>query len=58
MGMLVLNCFLFYNYLIFMHMNGRLLDIYMRLTGTEEGFLPGDNELSLKHMKWIYYKAK
>jgi hypothetical protein len=32
-GITVINIFIFYNYMIFIHMNGRILDLYKRLNG-------------------------
>lgn len=32
-GVTVFNIFLFYNYMIFIHQNGRILDLYKRLNG-------------------------
>jgi hypothetical protein len=46
----------FYNYIIFHHHDGRLQDIYVRLIGIEKAFfIPGDNEMSLKHLLWAYH---
>ena len=50
-GLTVINAFIFYNYMIFVHMNGRILDLYMRLSGTMKSFfMPHDNEVSLKYV--------
>ncbi len=47
----VLNGFLFYNYMIFIHMNGRILDLYKRLSGSMKSFfIPHDNEVPLKYV--------
>jgi hypothetical protein len=55
----VLNGFLFYNYMIFIHMNGRILDLYKRLSGSMKSFfLPHDNEVSLKYVQWVVERAK
>jgi len=32
-GITILNVFIFYNYMIFIHQNGRILDLYKRLNG-------------------------
>ena len=50
--------FLMYNYLVFVHMNGRLIDVYTRLTGPEEGFfIPHDSEVSIRYLNWVCFKA-
>jgi len=55
----LINCLFFYNYLIFIHMNGRLLDTYVRLSGGINSFIvPEDNELSIRYLKWVYQNAK
>jgi hypothetical protein len=55
----VLNGFLFYNYMIFIHMNGRILDLYKRLSGSMKSFfIPHDNEVSLKYVQWVLERAK
>ena len=51
--------FLFYNYFLFLHMNGRLLDIYMRLNGPENHFFtPHDEEISKRYLEWVCFKAR
>eukprot|EP00826_Nyctotherus_ovalis_P020637 TRINITY_DN1649_c0_g4_i5.p1 TRINITY_DN1649_c0_g4~~TRINITY_DN1649_c0_g4_i5.p1 ORF type:complete len:234 (-),score=68.94 TRINITY_DN1649_c0_g4_i5:93-794(-) len=58
-GLIVLNCFIFYSYIVFLHMNGRLLDIYSRVTADEEHFfMPHDNEISLRALQQILDKVK
>ena len=58
-GMIVLNSFIFYNYMIFVHMNGRILDLYKRLSGSMKSFfIPHDNEVSLKYVQWVVERAK
>jgi hypothetical protein len=58
-GITILNIFIFYNYMIFIHQNGRILDLYKRLNGRfyflnigsiALFFLPNDNEISLKNL--------
>ena len=54
-----LNAFIFYNYMIFVHMNGRILDLYKRLSGSMKSFfIPHDNEISLKYIQWVVERAK
>lgn len=53
-----LNFFLMYYYLIFVHMGGRVIDIYQRLSGNvQHFFMPHDNEVSLNYLKWVCAKA-
>jgi hypothetical protein len=55
---IVVNVLIFYNYIIYLHLNGRLQDIYARLQGDPKVFfLPHDNEISLRHLLWCYYTA-
>ena len=55
---IVLNLLIFYNYVVFLHLNGRMQDIYIRLLGDPRVFFcPNDNELSLRHLLWCYYTA-
>lgn len=50
-GMTIFNGFLFYYYMIFVHMDGRILDLYKRMSGTRKTFfIPHDNEVSLKYL--------
>ena len=52
----ILNLLIFYNYIIFHHMDARLQDIYVRLQGNPKAyFIPFDNEISLKHLLWAYH---
>ncbi len=58
-ALLVLNAFIFYNYLVFLHMEGRLIDIYTRVTAeTSQFFIPLDNEVSSRYLFWVITKAK
>lgn len=52
--LLFINCSILYYYLIFVHMGGRVIDIYLRLSGNvNHFFLPHDDEVSLNYLKWI-----
>lgn len=52
MAMLILNFFIFYNYIAFVHCDARLSDIYLRISGIGRGYhCPLDNEVS-----WAYLK--
>lgn len=58
-GMMGLSAFCFYNYFLYVHMNGRLLDIYLRINGPETSFfIPHDGEISKRYLDWICYKAR
>ena len=58
-GMMTLNASIFYQYMIFIHMNGRILDLYKRLSGSMKSFfVPHDNEVSLKYVQWVVERAK
>lgn len=40
-------------------MNGRILDLYKRLSGSIKNFfIPHDNEISLNYLKWVIKRAK
>ena len=40
-------------------MNGRILDLYKRLSGSMKSFfIPHDNEVSLKYVQWVLEKVK
>jgi hypothetical protein len=55
----VVSCFLVYNYLITLHFNGRMLDLYHRITGDDSNFyFPQDFEISLKVFRHILDTAK
>lgn len=56
--LLFINASLLYYYLIFVHMGGRVIDIYHRLSGNvNHFFLPHDDEISLSYLKWVCAKA-
>ena len=51
--------FLWYRYMIGFYMNGRVLDLYRRLSGQYKAFfIPIDNEVSLNYLKWVITRAK
>jgi hypothetical protein len=57
--MLIMSLLAFYTYLNFLHMNGRMLDVYYRLNGDESKFfLPHDMEISLRVLRYILARAK
>ena len=58
-GLIGFCSFVFYNYFLFFHMNGRLLDIYMRLNAQDNRFfIPHDGEISKRYLEWVCYKAR
>ena len=51
--------FLWYRYMIGYYMNGRIIDLYRRLSGQYKAFfIPIDNEVSLNYLKWVITRAK
>lgn len=58
-GMIVVNSLVFYQYMIFIHQNGRILDLYKRLSGSMKSFfIPHDTEVSLKYIQWVVERAR
>ena len=53
--MLITNIFIFYNYIVFVHNDARIHDIYMRISGLGKGYhIPFDNEISWNYLKQTY----
>lgn len=51
---LVFNGGLFYQYMVYTHMNGRVIDLYKRQSGSLRAFfVPHDNEVSFKYLQWV-----
>lgn len=51
-AMLLVNIFVFYNYIVFVHNDARIHDIYMRISGLGKGYhIPFDNEISWNYLK-------
>lgn len=49
----------FYRFMVFRFMNGRILDLYRRLSGTYKSFfVPHDAEVSLKYLQWVIERAR
>lgn len=56
---MVVCMFLLYQYLLFLHANGRILDLYSRIHGDDGNFfIPQDFELSLRTLRWIITKER
>lgn len=48
---------IFYRYMLFRFMDGRILDLYRRLAGNYKAFfVPQDNEVSAKYLQWVITK--
>eukprot|EP00003_Mantamonas_plastica_P012823 TRINITY_DN2278_c0_g1_i5.p1 TRINITY_DN2278_c0_g1~~TRINITY_DN2278_c0_g1_i5.p1 ORF type:complete len:654 (+),score=210.49 TRINITY_DN2278_c0_g1_i5:636-2597(+) len=49
----------FYNYILSVHMNGRMLDVYYRLNMDDSRFfVPLDMEISMSHLRKIFERAE
>ena len=54
-AMVIVNFFIFYNYIAFVHCDARLSDIYLRISGIGRGYhIPLDNEVSWNYLKQTY----
>jgi hypothetical protein len=52
MALLVFNVFVYYNYIVFIHNDARISDIYLRISGKGRGYyIPLDNEISWNYLK-------
>jgi len=57
--LVVLSITFFYHYILYLHMNGRILDVHRRLHGSASSFfLPHDFEVSVRELRWILLKAR
>ena len=51
--------YLWYRFMVGVYMNGRILDLYRRLSGTVKAFfIPMDHEVSFKYLQWVVTRAK
>ena len=51
--------YFWYRFMIGVYMNGRILDLYRRLSGTFKAFfIPMDHEVSIKYLQWVITRAK
>lgn len=56
--LMLVSMLIFYAYLLYLHMEGRMLDNYTRLTAPEFHFyIPYDNEVSLQYLKSAISRA-
>jgi len=54
-----LTCYIFYRWMVAYYMNGRVLDLYRRLSSDQISFfVPFDNEVSLKYLQWVILRTK
>lgn len=57
-AILGITAFAVYNYLVYVHMNGRILDTYKRINSLESEFMvPYDAEVGEKYLRWVIKKA-
>jgi len=57
--LVVLNTFIFYEYIVFVHNDARISDIYLRISGLGRGYyIPADNEISWNYLKMTYHLAE
>lgn len=50
-----MNVYLFYNYIVFVHCDAKIYDIYLRISGLGKGYyIPDDNEISWSYLKQTY----
>ena len=55
----LLSAFVLYQYLLHIHMNGRMLDVFRRLHAPNAAFFaPDDLEVSVRNLRWILAQAK
>lgn len=48
--------YLLYNYIVFIHCDARIEDIYLRISGFGKGYyIPEDNEVSWNYLRQTYY---
>lgn len=48
----IVNAYVFYNYIVFIHCDAKIEDIYLRTTGQGKGYyIPEDNEVSWNYLK-------
>lgn len=58
-GIMITNLMIFYNYLVFLHLEGRIIDIYTRVTAKGKYFfVPLDNEVSARYLTWVLTRTR
>ncbi|KAF0852992.1 conserved mitochondrial glyco_rpt_poly domain-containing protein [Andalucia godoyi] len=59
LALMIFSGFLLYNYILRVHNNGLMHDVYVRLRGANHTFfVPHDMEVSLNELRWIVEKAE
>ena len=59
MTLTIFTGYLWYRFMVGYYMNGRILDLYRRLSGAYKAFfIPMDHEVSLKYLQWVITRAK
>ena len=59
MTLTIFTGYLWYRFMVGYYMNGRILDLYRRLSGTYKSFfVPMDHEVSIKYLQWVITRAK
>ena len=57
-SLMIISMLFMYFYIRHAHMNGRLMDVYTRITGPDNiFFVPYDSEVSEQYLKWVCAKA-
>jgi len=57
--MTIVTGYFWYRFMVGVYMNGRILDLYRRLSGNYKTFfIPMDHEVSLKYLQWVIARAK
>lgn len=55
-AIVLFNMYLLYNYIVFIHCDARIKDIYLRISGLGKGYyIPEDNEVSWNYLRQTYY---
>ena len=59
LALTIFSGYWFYRYMVFGFMNGRILDLYRRLSGQYKAFFtPSDYEVSLNYLRWVISRYK
>lgn len=52
----IVNAYVFYNYIVFVHYDAKIKDIYLRISGLGKGYyMPDDNEVSWNYLRSTYH---
>ena len=56
---MLVNIFMFYQYIIFIHQDAKISDIYLRISGKGRNyFIPEDNEISIRLLEHEYIEGE